>query len=107
MAKTVEMPTWAVPEAVTVSPATMVVGPQVATTTRAAQDRIKPPMAPRRASPVVRQERRRRLDRMTATGTAKVARPSMVCRGKTRIWRRTTARALRTSRVTAVVVACA
>ena len=95
------------PEAVTVSPATMATGPQLATTMRVVRDRTKPPRPPRSASPVVRQERRRRLDRMTATGTAKVASPSMVCRGKTRIWRRTTASALRTSRVTAVVVACA
>ena len=104
MAKTVEMPTRVMPEVVIVRPETMTCGAQMVTATSVVHDRRKPPTPASRASPVVRHERRMRLGRMTATGTAKVARPSTVCRGKTRIWRSRIARAFCTSAVTPVVV---
>jgi hypothetical protein len=85
VAKTVEMPTLAVPEAVTVRPEMMAEGAQEVTAASTAQARRNPPIPPRIAWPAVRQERRRRLARTTDTGTRKVARPSTVWRGKTRI----------------------
>ena len=103
-AKTVEMPSWAVPEAVTVSPMTRAVGPHVTRPVMAAKATTYPANPDRTAWPQERQERRRRRSSSTASGTMKVVRPSMACRGKTRIRRSTTARAFWTSWVTPVVV---
>ena len=99
-----ETPSWAVPEAVTVSPMTRAVGPQATRPVIAAAATEWPAIPDRTAWPQERQERRRRRSSRTANGTMKVVRPSMVCRGKTRMRRSTTARAFWTSWVTPVVV---
>ena len=106
-AKTVEMPSWAVPEAVTVSPMTRAVGPQATRPVMAATATRWPAIPDRTAWPKDRQERRSTRSSRTASGTMKVTRPSMVCRGKTRMRRSTTARAFWTSSVTPVVVSWA
>ena len=103
-AKTVETPSWAVPEAVTVRPMTRAVGPHMTRPVIAATATAYPAIPDMTASPQERQERRRRRSSSTASGTMKVVSPSTACRGKTRMRRSTTARAFWTSWVTPVVV---
>ena len=103
-AKTVETPSCAAPEAVTVRPVTREAGPHMTSPVIAPRATAYPAIPDRTASPQERQERRRKRSSRTASGTMNVVRPSMACKGKTRMRRSTTARAFWTSWVTPVAV---